>query len=150
MVRTEPEQKKHLKPREHHVIHEQIQPFNPSTKMRVSNANKTPTDSHQAIRSLAHGLATKTEKKALARTRALCKALKSNTTLMELDLSCERNQPSICEDTLNSTRGWLKQTDTSLGNKAMSALSEALQVNTTLTFLNLAGEQHVSKVRKKA
>ena len=47
----------------------------------------------------------RTEEKATAKIRVVCEALKSNTTLMKLDLCCEHQQPPRMEARICVTRG---------------------------------------------
>ena len=76
--------------------------------------------------------------------RALSEALKTNTTLQSLNLESgqeESDEDGWISDTANNQN---KQADNKIGAEGISALSEALKMNTTLQTLNLESEQEES------
>ena len=75
--------------------------------------------------------------------RALSEALKVNTTLDTLKLSCEQEES---EDGRTAEIGsnQYQQAGNKIGDEGARALSEALKTNTTLQSLNLRGEQEES------
>ena len=70
-------------------------------------------------------------------------ALKSNTTLTMLDLSCEHERNNTNDIHQQSTLFpfFSKSTDNDIGETGRASLSDALQTNTTLTELILKCEQ---------
>ena len=82
---------------------------------------------------------------------SLSEALKSNTTLTELDLRCEdkrkkthKRHPSTIHSSL-----FITSTDNNIGATGASSLSEALKSNTTLTKLNLGSERQKKEDTQK-
>ena len=81
-------------------------------------------------------------------------ALKSNTTLTELDLRCqhERNNAQMMSISNSLFSIFIKTTGNSIGERGVKSLSDALKSNTTLTKLNLGCEhkkkQHTNSIRK--
>ena len=72
----------------------------------------------------------------------LSEALKSNTTLIELNLGREDKRKKTHKDIHQQIAliFLLISTDTKIGDTGATSLSEALKSNTTLTKLNLRGE----------
>ena len=71
--------------------------------------------------------------------RALSEALKVNTTLQTLNLSCVQQQQQ--HDSTMTQQQQRHKTGNGIGVEGSRALSEALKVNTTLQALNLWGVQ---------
>ena len=82
---------------------------------------------------------------------SLSEALKSNTTLTKLNLGCEDKKKEDTQKTSinNSLFSILiTSTDNYIGETGATSLSEALKSNTTLTQLNLKGEDKRKKTQK--
>ena len=76
-------------------------------------------------------------------TTSLSEALKSNTTLAQLYLSCEDKKKEDTQKTFinNSLFSFLStSTDNGIGDTGATALSEGLKSNTTLSKLDLSGQ----------
>ena len=73
--------------------------------------------------------------------RALRDALKTNTTLLSLNLPREQKKARKINEFQELTTTKTKQADNKIGAEGARALSEALKTNTTLQTLNLWGEQ---------
>ena len=69
-------------------------------------------------------------------------ALKSNTTLAKLYLESEHKRNSTQMVSINNQHSFIliKSKDNNIGYTGAASLSEALKSNTTLTKLNLSGE----------
>ena len=70
---------------------------------------------------------------------SLSEALKSNSTLKALDLTC--GYPQITHKQFVSCVICSQSTDCGIGETGATSLGEALETNVTLTALNLTGEQ---------
>ena len=77
--------------------------------------------------------------------RLMSEALKTNTTLTTLNLSCEQGKTKRqCEwhdDVVQMQHNTTQQTGNRIGAEGAGLMSEALKTNTTLTTLNLGSEQ---------
>ena len=74
--------------------------------------------------------------------RALGDALKTNTTLTEMVLICEQQDHKQTQQEQGRHNGtWSDWTDNRIGDEGARALGGALKTNTTLTKLNMEGEQ---------
>ena len=73
---------------------------------------------------------------------SLSEALKSNTTITELDLSGECKREKIQRTSISKSlfSFLFTSTDNKIGERGAKSLSEALKSNTTLTELDLWGE----------
>ena len=83
--------------------------------------------------------------------KSLSESLKSNTTLTKLDLrgkdkrnKTQKRHPS----TIHSFLFLNTSTDNEIGDTGVKSLSESLKSNTTLTKLNLRGEDKRKKTHK--
>ena len=72
----------------------------------------------------------------------MSEALKSNSSLTELDLSGETKRNNTQMTSINNQLFFtlIKSTDNKIGNTGRASLSEALKSNTSLTELDLSGE----------
>ena len=72
----------------------------------------------------------------------MSEALKSNTTLTALDLSCEdkRKKTHKRHPSTNHSSFLIIQTVNTIGDTGATSMGEALKLNTTLTKLCLCGE----------
>ena len=83
---------------------------------------------------------------------SLSKALKSNTTLTELNLESEdkrRKTHKRHPSTIHSSLFLFNLTGNKIGNTGAKSLGESLKSNTTLTALNLSGEDKRKKTHKR-
>ena len=71
---------------------------------------------------------------------SLSDALKSNSTLTELDLSRAHKRNNTQMASINDPLFHSHQTGNSIGDRGATSLSDALKANTTLTKLDLGGE----------
>ena len=80
----------------------------------------------------------------------LSDALKSNTTLTQLNLSGEhkRNNTQMTSPTIHSFFILIESTGNMIGDTGATSLSDALKSNTTLTELNLFGEYKRNNTHK--
>ena len=80
-------------------------------------------------------------------TAALSDVLKSNTTLIQLDLNREhkRNNTQMISISNSLFSFFTKSTDNWIGKRGATLLSDALKSNSTLTELNLRGEDKRTK-----
>ena len=76
--------------------------------------------------------------------------LKSNTTLTKLNLSCEDKRKKTQMTSINNLLFSFLFTSTvnKIGDTGAASLSESLKSNTTLTQLNLSGEDKRKKTHK--
>ena len=81
---------------------------------------------------------------------SLSEALKSNTTLTELDLNCEYRRKKTNKRHSSTIHSFLFSTQTGnlIGDIGMTSLSEALKSNTALTELSLCCEDKRKKKHK--
>ena len=83
---------------------------------------------------------------------SLSEALKSNTTLTQLNLMGEKKRKKTHKrhpSTNQSFHFLFTSTDNKIGERGSTSLSEALKSNTTLTTLNLSGEDKRKKTHKR-
>ena len=82
---------------------------------------------------------------------SLSEALKSNTTLTQLNLGGEdkrrKTQKTLIDNSLFSIL--ITSTGNNIGDTGAASLSESLKSNTTLTELNLDGEDKRKKTHKR-
>ena len=75
---------------------------------------------------------------------SLSESLKSNTTLIKLNLSCEDKRKKTHKShpsTIHSFSFLFTSTGNNIGDTGTTSLSESLKSNTTLTELNLYGQR---------
>ena len=73
--------------------------------------------------------------------KTMSDALKSNTTLTQLDLLCKHKRNNTQMTSINESLFILiKSTGNNIGDTGTTSLSDALKTNTTLTKLNLRSE----------
>ena len=75
-------------------------------------------------------------------TKSLSEALKSNTTLTKLNLSCEDKRKKTPKTYINNSLFpfLFTSTDNNIGKRGAKSLSEALKLNAALTQLDLSSE----------
>ena len=81
---------------------------------------------------------------------SLSKALKSNTTLMKLDLGGDDKRKKTHKwhtSSIHSFSFFITSTDNNIGGAGAASLSKALKSNTTLTKLNLGGKDKRKKTQ---
>ena len=76
--------------------------------------------------------------------RALGDALKTNTTLIELDLRCEQHHKKA-QQGCKAHNGTWRGADNEIGDEGTCTLGDALKTNTTLARLSLSSEQQGQK-----
>ena len=76
--------------------------------------------------------------------RALSDALKTNTTLQELNLHSEQDESEEDGWIADIANNYNLQIGSRIGDEGARALSEALKINTTLQSLNLSCEKDQS------
>ena len=71
-----------------------------------------------------------------------CEILKKNTTVTELEMSCEHKKNSIQMKSINKSLFFnlIKSTGNNIGDTGATSLSDALKSNTPLTEINLKCE----------
>ena len=80
---------------------------------------------------------------------SLSESLKSNTTLTRFNLSCEDIRKKTQKDIHKQFTLVLLTTDNKIGERGATSLSESLKSNTTLTELDLNGEDKRKKDTQK-
>ena len=80
----------------------------------------------------------------------MSEALKINTTLTELDLSCEDQRRHTKDiDQQFTLFHFSKSTGNNIGDTGATSMSEALKINTTLTALDLGCKDKRKKTHKR-
>ena len=80
----------------------------------------------------------------------MCEALKSNTTLTGLNLKCEDKRKKAHKRHSSANHSFLfSSAGNDIGDTGMSSLSDSLKSNTTLTELNMSGEDKRKKTHKR-
>ena len=83
---------------------------------------------------------------------SLSESLKVNTTLVEIDLSGKKQRKKTHKrhpSTIHSFPFIITSTGNKVGDTGVASLSEALKSNTTLTELNLSGQDKRKQIHKR-
>ena len=113
---------------------------------------RTNTQKTSISNSLFSILITSTDNKIRDKgAKSLSKALKSNTTLTELGLCCEKQKKTHKRhpSTILFFFILFTSTDNNIGKTGVKSLSKVLKLNTTLTKLTLDGEHKRKKTHKR-
>ena len=79
----------------------------------------------------------------------MSEVLKTNTTLTKLYLCCEKQKKERHTKDIHLQITFFSSTDNDIGERGAASLSESLKSNTTLTALNISGEDKRQKTLKR-